>query len=42
MFESDFAVVHVLAMLVVDSVIYLLLAYYIDAVFPGSKAHPST
>ena len=38
--DDDFTVGHVLIMLVVDGVVYALLALYIEAVFPGEFGVP--
>lgn len=38
--DDDFTFADVLVMLVIDAVIYLLLALYIEAVFPGEFGVP--
>jgi len=38
--DDDFTLAHVFIMLSVDCVIYLLLALYIEAVFPGEFGMP--
>ena len=38
--DDDFALLHVIMMLLLDSVIYMLIAWYTEAVHPGEFGVP--
>ena len=38
--DDQFSMLHVLVMLLVDAVVYFVIAWYIEAVFPGEYGVP--
>ena len=38
--DDDFTLLHVILMLLLDSVIYALIAWYVEAVYPGEYGIP--